>query len=116
MKKSYYCIFGTNHSIAELVGILVKNFDMEFVEHESSYFGNYLLYSGLFADKLTIRDNSESTASEDSKNRFGDYAVIINLSNNNGKNSDKLSRTNYLKKQFSQISNVVLLEETIFEE
>ena len=116
MKKNFYCVFGTNYTTVEIIEILRENFDMEFSPHESSYFGQYLLYSGLFADRITIRENRIDHLGEWAEERFKDYPTIIKLSNTNGKNSDKISKTNYIKKQFSKIANIALLEERVFEE
>lgn len=116
MKKSYHCVFGTNIDVGHLCQILYDNFDMEFTPHDSRYVGLYLKYSGLFADKIVIKENKSDPAGARANERLHEYATLICLDNFTGKNSDKLSKTNYLKSNFNKIPGIFMLEEKIFEE
>ncbi|RSZ56967.1 hypothetical protein HF313_05100 [Massilia atriviolacea] len=112
MKKSFYSTFGTSQDGAELAATLARLLDVELVLHESSYLGEYFKYSGLFADKLTIENNHDPSG-EPRYAQFKEHPTLIFLSNENGKNAEKLSKHAYLKTQLRQIPGIVLLDDLV---
>jgi hypothetical protein len=115
MRKSFFCLFGTKIPESELVELLFQKLDMKFIPHSSEYVGLYMKYSGLYAEKITIEQN-KIIYNDWKENEFRDYPTLIYLSNIQGKNSDKLSKTEYIKQQFFEIPGIVLLREEILED
>lgn len=115
MKKSFYATFGSSEDAASLAATLARRLDLEFSLRESAYLGAYFKYSGLFADKITIESNHPASG-EPRYARFADHATLIFLSNESGKNADKLSKHTHLKTQLGKMPGTVLLEESVHEE
>ena len=115
MRKSYHCVFGSTRSIDELESEIGKRLDIKFEPHDSSYLGQYVNYSGLFSDRLTIERNQKN-AEDWRYEEFKNYPTLILFNNTEGKNADKLSKTKYLKSVLLKIPNVTLLKETVLEE
>ncbi len=60
MKKSYFLYYGSHRSKDEIKSLLTKYWDIVCISHENYYSGLYYLYSGFYADKLTVKDNQLS--------------------------------------------------------
>lgn len=116
MKKSYYLTFGSLYSINELASLLNSKLDIEFTPRESSYIGYYLSYTGLYADKLTLEENFCQSTNEWREEQYKQYPVLIYLSNIQGRNSDKKSKSEYIKRCFLNIPDIALLKEQIVTE
>ncbi len=116
MKKSYYYLFGTSiDDIRSLSDILYRKFDLEFKIHESDYIGEYMKYSGLYADKISIEKNFNKIDNSWKEKEFKVYPTLIYVSNFLGKNAEKLAKGQYLKKSFEKIEDIKLLKEDIIE-
>ncbi|MBC1742155.1 hypothetical protein HCA06_03595 [Listeria welshimeri] len=108
MKKTYYLEYGSSFSKEEIHSLLAENWDIVCSENDSLYFGVYFRYSGLHADKLTIKDNflySNEWLNEGNKQ----FATIINMAFTNGRNADKLSRYKFMKNVMNQLKIAELI-------
>lgn len=116
MKKSYYYLFGTLiDDIKSVSDILYQKLDLEFKVHESDYIGEYMKYSGLYADKISIEKNFNKIDNSWKEKEFKLYPTLIYVGNYLGKNADKLTKVQYLKKCFEKIGDIKLLKEDIIE-
>ena len=115
MRKSYYLVFGSKRPVEELEKAIGKALDIEFVPHASDYLGQYVKYSGLYADRLSIEQN-QIGAEEWKRGQFKDYPTLIFVQNTSGRNADKLSKNNHLKAGLPRMPDVTLLEEIVREE
>jgi hypothetical protein len=117
MKKSYYYLFGSmREDIEDVKQLLYKKLDLDFEPHESSYVGEYLKYSGVHADKITIERNFNKMENDFKEKEFQQYPTLIYVSNINGKNADKLSKSTYIKGALTKMEDISLLKEQVIEE
>lgn len=116
MKKLYFLKYGSDKSKEEISELLDNKWDITCSEHDSSYFGVYFSYSGLYADKLTITDNYILASDEwlDEENKH--FNTLVKVSFINGKNADKLSRYKFLKSSFKQMDILSLISDECLEE
>ncbi|WP_091153216.1 hypothetical protein [Mucilaginibacter pineti] len=111
MKKNYFLLFGSFLDSRQMAAdLLYQKMDLNFVPHESSYLGEYLKYSGLFADHMTISDNFNKAENDWSEPEFKNYPVLIFVSHDHGRNEDKKSRHTYIKKALPALGSFVLLK------
>jgi hypothetical protein len=116
MKKNYYYLFGSiTKDIEDINKLLYDKLDLEFQPHESSYVGEYLKYSGMYADKITIERNFNKLENDWKEKNFQQYPTLIYVSNINGKNADKLSKSMYLKNALTKLEDISLLREDLIE-
>ncbi|CAI1191080.1 Uncharacterised protein [Serratia fonticola] len=85
MKKSYYLKYGSDKTKRRVKGTARKKWDIICAEHDSSYFGVYFNYSGLYADKLTITDNYIASPKEWLHENNKEFTSLINVSSFNRK-------------------------------
>ena len=117
MRKNYYCLFGTAAiPLPDLAKILYDKLDLVFVLHESDYLGVYFKYSGMYADKITLQTNFNTIENDWKEKEFQQYPVLIYVANIQGRNTEKLSKSRYLKNALPQIAGIKLLKEEIIEE
>ncbi|MBC3211311.1 hypothetical protein [Serratia fonticola] len=116
MKKSYYLKYGIDKTKEELKELLEKKWDIICAEHDSSYFGVYFNYSGLYADKLTITDNYIASSKEWLHEENKEFTSLINVSIFNGKNTEKLSRYKFIKNVFVQLNVSSVITDKCVEE
>ena len=97
MQKKYYILFGSKaRNIDDIAKEFTQRIDIEFQNRTSFYKGDYLIYSGLYADILTIEKNF---ISDDWKEcTFKGYQTLIYLSFTKGKTKDRKNRANHIKK------------------
>jgi len=103
LNKSYHLKYGSLLDKHEVKKMLEVRWDICSTEHDSSYFGVYYKYSGLYADNLTITDNHISTPFQEwlyENNK--DFITLISISISKGRNKDKLSKYKYLKNIFNK--------------
>lgn len=114
MKKSFFLTYKTNLNLIDSVGIFEKKFDISFVEHSSDYLGNYYSYEGLFCDNFKILQNKLP----DGDLQINDSGIetILKLGFFNGKNKEKQSKYEFMKKQLTSLDNINLHSFDIFEE
>lgn len=116
MKKLYFLKYGSDKSKEEISELLDNKWDITCSEHDSSYFGVYFSYSGLYADKLTITDNyipfSDEWLDEENKG----FKSLIKASFINGRNADKISRYKFLKSIFNQSDIFSIISDECLEE
>ncbi|MCW3464379.1 hypothetical protein [Chitinophaga nivalis] len=117
MRKNYYYTFGsTATDLQIIVDLLQDKLDLLFEPHESSYFGNYYKYSGLYADSIIIKSNFNTAENDWTDEGLKEYTTLIDVSNIHGRNADKLSKSTYLIRAFRNMSDITLLKEKIIEE
>lgn len=115
MVKCYYLVYGA-------AGIGVDDLDVKlgallsvtFTRRESSYIGEYSLYEGPKADRLSIEPNLYPFG-DWSEPEFQQYPTLVYLSNTEGKNVDKAARTEAEKVMLAQQAELTLLKETVLE-
>lgn len=93
---------------------LKKKFDISFIEHSSDYLGNYYSYEGLFCDNFKILQNKLPDGDLQINN--GGIETILKLGFLNGKNKEKQSKYEFMKKQLASLDNINLHSFDIFEE
>ncbi|CAI1540685.1 hypothetical protein [Serratia fonticola] len=117
MKKSYYLKYGSDKTKEELKELLEKKWGIICAKHDSSYFGVYFNYSGLYADKLTITGNYIASSKEWLHEESKGVTSLINVSIFNGENTEKLSRYKLIKKFFVQLNvDSVIIDKCIEED
>lgn len=117
MRKNYYALFGTTTTpLPDLAKILYDKLDLVFVLHESDYFGVYYKYSGMYADKITLEANFNTIENDWKEKDFRQYPVLIYVAHIQGRNTEKLSKSRYLKNVFPQMAGIKLLKEEIIED
>ena len=115
IRKFYYYTFGSAQTQEELAAALGKLLDINFVPHDSYYHGPYLLYEGPLADHLSIEDNHTKWLGDWKAEDFKQCPRLICVSVTEGRNVDKLAKSNYLKEQLFKIAGVILIKERILE-
>ena len=113
IRKSYYYTFGSTQTQEELADAIGKLLDISFEPRISDYKGPYLLYRGSF--ELSIENNHTKWLGDWKAEDFKQYPTLIFLSVTEGKNVDKLAKSNYLKEQLSKIDGLILIKESILE-
>ena len=113
IRKSYYYTFGSTQTQEELADAVGKLLDISFEPRISDYVGPYLLYRGAF--QLSIENNHTEWLGDWKAEDFKQYPTLIFLSVTEGKNVDKLAKSNYLKEQLSKIDGLILIKESILE-
>jgi hypothetical protein len=116
MRKSYFLLFGSSLSLEALAALVNKRLDVEFEHHDSSYVGEYLKYSGLYADKLTIEKNRSGVVGDFKEEKFKNFPTLIYVSITSGKNREKLSKVKYIKTCLCEISGIKLIRESLVED
>jgi hypothetical protein len=90
-------------------------FDIDFIGHDSSYIGEYLKYSGVYADVIRIlpnvMPNSEYVYGENK-----DIETIVEIFFTNGKNAEKLSKYKYMKGSVGRMNGMLIIKDEIVEE
>lgn len=115
MKKSFYLSFASPNSLDEVRKYFYDKFDIEFNEHESSYVGEYLKYSGMYADVIKLLPNVMPTGDHlDREN--GNIETIIEMSFVSGKNADKLSKYKYMKESIKRMNGTLIIKDETIEE
>ncbi|BED96169.1 hypothetical protein Ef18B233LT_19110 [Escherichia fergusonii] len=116
MKKSYFLKYGGEITKEEINKLLDDKWDVSCSEYDSSYFGVYYSYSGIYADKLMITDNYIPIIDEwlDEENKK--FKTLIKVSIVNGKNADKLSRYKTMKNILNDFDKLFLISEECIEE
>lgn len=114
MKKSFFLAYATNLNPIDLVRIFEKKFDISFIEHSSDYLGNYYSYEGLLCDNFKILQNKLP----DGDLQINDCGIetILKLGFLNGKNKEKQSKYEFMKKQLASLDNINLHSFDILEE
>ncbi|CAI0914998.1 hypothetical protein [Serratia entomophila] len=116
MKKLYFLKYGSATSKKEVSKLLDDKWDITCSEHDSSYFGVYFAYTGLYADKLIITDNYISHSNEWLEEDDKEFSTIIKVSFTNGKNPEKLSRYKFLKNAFNKLDGIFIICDECIEE
>ncbi len=115
MKKSYSITYGVKGVDVEAVtSILEKECDFSFEKRTSDYIGDYNLYKGLFADRLSIETNFHDGSFKEAD--FQEYETLIYVAIDSGRNKDKESKYKSMKKALSKIPEFVLLKDVMIEE
>ncbi|ENW53083.1 MULTISPECIES: hypothetical protein [Acinetobacter] len=114
MKKSFFLAYTTNLNSIDLVRIFEKKFDISFIEHSSDYLGNYYSYEGLLCDNFKILQNKLPDGDLQINN--GGIETILKLGFLNGKNKEKQSKYEFMKKQLASLDNINLHSFDILEE
>lgn len=115
MKKSFFLRFGSPLDVKKVCSHLQDRLDLTFVQHNSSYFGEYSKYSGLYADSLIVGPNFVVCSGDWREPNQKQFITIVEVSITSGKNSDKLSKCKYLKNSLKQIAGLTLIEERTLE-
>jgi hypothetical protein len=116
MRKNYYFTFGSQLGDLEAVKeYLNERLELEFEARESSYLGEYYKYSGKSADRISIEKNFNQNENEWREENFMQFPVLIYVSISDGKNSDKESKSKYLKNALMELDNIQLLREDMIE-
>ncbi|MEQ1345538.1 hypothetical protein [Acinetobacter seifertii] len=114
MKKSFFLAYTTNLNKIDLVRIFEKKFDISFIEHSSDYLGNYYSYEGLLCDNFKILQNKLPDG--DLQINDGGIETILKFGFLNGKNKEKQSKYEFMKKQLTSLNNINLYSFDILEE
>ncbi|MBN5368583.1 hypothetical protein JY531_13655 [Serratia marcescens] len=115
-EKIIFLKYGSVISKEEVSKLLDDKWDITCSEHDSSYFGVYFAYAGLYADKLTITDNYTPHSNEWLEEDNKEFSTIIKVSFTNGKNPEKLSRYKFLKNTFNQLDGLSIISDECIEE
>lgn len=109
MKRSYFLYYGSRQSKDEIKALLSKHWDIVCVSQNNYYCGVYYLYSGFYADRLTIKDNRIAGTDDWLNEEHCHYPTLIDVSFTHGRNADRLSRCEFIKEAFAQlnIANVI---------
>jgi len=97
-----------------LAEIFENKFDVSFIKHCSDYLGEYYSYEGFYCDHFKLLnnelpdDNYQITDSE--------ILIVLKLRFFNGKNKEKQSKCEFMKKQLEKINNLSLYLFEAFEE
>lgn len=116
MKRSYFLYFGSNHNKDDIRGLLKKYWDIVCIAHDNYYCGEYYLYSGFYADRLTIKDNKIADTDDWLDETYSEYATLIEVSFTHGSNTDRLNRCEFIKEAFSQLNIAVAIGDKCIEE
>lgn len=115
MKKSFYLVYSSKLKMEKVLQTLDLTLDMSFTARESSYFGNYYKYEGLYCDSCKIFVNKLPTGDLIlEQNDSSD--IILKICIDEGKNKDKLSKFKFLKHYFQKDENFTFESENILEE
>ncbi|MDV8155313.1 hypothetical protein ACG907_08475 [Acinetobacter bereziniae] len=114
MKKSFFLTYASKLKVSDLAKIFEKKFDISFIEHSSDYLGNYYSYEGLFCDNFKILQNKLPDGDLQINN--GGIETILKLGFLNGKNKEKQSKYEFMKKQLASLDNINLHSFDVFEE
>lgn len=114
MKKSFFLTYVSKLQPIKLVEIFEKKFDMNFIEHSSSYLGDYYAHQGVFCDSFKILNN----ILPDGEFEIDDSEIvtIMKLGFFNGKNKEKQSKTEYMKKQLDLMEDLKMYSYDVFDE
>jgi hypothetical protein len=114
MRKSFYLLFGSSMAVQQTADQIARRMDVEFEPHDSSYVGEYLMYKGLLADKLTVEANTG--AQEVKEPQFAQFPTLVYFSAYSGKNADKRSKAQYMKAALTGLDGITLLRENQIDE
>ena len=114
MKKLYFLKFGSAATVPDLEKILAGRLDLHFHKHSSSYLGNYLKYSGMLSESLTIGENRLPSGDLRVPER-DDFLCIVDVAINKGKNTERSARYKFLKRALTQISELSLVSDQMVE-
>lgn len=116
MKRSYFLYFGSTRLKDEIRALLKKYWDIVCVTQDNYYCGEYFLYSGFYADRLTIKDNKIAGTEDWLDEAYRDYATLIEVSFTHGSNADKLNRCEFIREAFSQLNIAAVIGDKCIEE
>lgn len=112
MANSFFLTYVSSLQIFDVKEVLSDKWDLELIEHDSSFFGVYFRYRGLYADNLTIKNNrldENSWLMED----YVKYKTIIEVSFTEGRKKDKISKSKYMKIIMNSFDSTLIKEEEL---
>lgn len=115
MKKSFYLSFASSKSINDVCKDFYDRFDIDFATHESNYIGEYLGYSGIYADAIKVLPNKMP----DGQKMYGDtdeIKTIVEISIVSGKNSEKSSKYKFMKSSVRCMNGALIIKDEVIEE
>lgn len=111
MVKTIYDTYGhKTASIDELAHEIEESVGIELQAHEGLYAGISYKYKGRFSDEIILKKRHE----EDEKN--AEFILLIHVANVSGKNSDKISRSKYVKEKLLLIPGMYFISQRIDED
>ena len=115
MVKKYTLLYGVQATNMDKVGKRVARIlDLKVVLRNGHYSGDHVSCEGPAVDflSITLRDkNHIALLTEDPK----EYQFVLYVRNGNGKNIDKETRHNHVKKALSKVVGLTLLKEEVEE-
>ena len=114
MKKSFFLTYASKLKVFDLAEIFEKNLIFLLLNIAADYLGNYYSYEGLFCDNFKILQNKLPDG--DLQINDGGIETILKLGFLNGKNKEKQSKYEFMKKQLASLNNINLHSFDIFEE
>lgn len=116
MNKNFYYLFGSkSDDIDSLSNKISDKMDLLFESKESDFIGFYMVYSGIYADRLTIEKNYNIYTGSWKEENFKEYPILLYFSNYKGRNKDKESKSKFLRHHLMQIEGLICLKEKIIE-
>ena len=113
MSKNYFLLFGSRFDDVDIVSTVLSDvLNITFERRESSYVGNYNIYQGPLADKLSIESNLYPEVKQE---KFTNFKIIINASFIKGSASQKQINLDFIKEKLEEIDKMILLRETVME-
>lgn len=116
MKRSYFLYFGSNRNKEDVNALLSQYWDIVCVPHDNYYCGRYYLYSGFYADRLTVKGNKIAGTEEWLDEDNCHYRTLIEVSFIHGRNTDKLNRCEFIKEAFAQLKVADVIGDKCIEE
>ena len=113
MKKSFFLTYTSKLKMFDLEEIFQNKFDIYFIKHSSDYLGEYYSHEGLFCDQFKLLNNKLP----DNNYQITDSEIVTILKFGffNGKNKEKQSKYEFMKKQLEKINNLSLYSFEVFE-
>ena len=92
--------------------MLAERLDFEFESRESGYVGDYFIYSGLYADELTIEENRAGALGDVKEPEFRQFPTLIRAYFISGRNADKRSKMRHMRCVLKRLGSIELLRES----
>lgn len=115
MKKYFFLSFASSKPLNDVCKDFYDRFDIEFIKHESSYVGEYLKYSGMYADVIKILPNIMPNG-EHVYGKNEDIKTIVEISFISGKNNEKSSRYKYMKESVKRMNGALIIKDEVIED
>jgi hypothetical protein len=104
MVKSYSLLFGSKSlKVDQIQKLISEQFDYQFEDRSSDYYGDYCLFRGTVPDRIMIYENDPFNDFDFLEKGYQEYSSLIFVHFSQGKNLQKSTLKEKFQLEFPQV-------------